>query len=95
MAVTLCVLLWASAGHEADLIAYEDQVLQWLPDHGGQVLQRARTTGAPDEPLEVQLLGFPSEEALDGFTRDERRMALRHERETAIARTQVLRVDLV
>jgi uncharacterized protein (DUF1330 family) len=93
--VTLCVLLWARASHESGLIAYEDRVLELLPDHGGQVLERARTSGAADEPLEVQLLRFPSEDALAGFMHDERRVALSHERETAIARTQVLRVELI
>jgi hypothetical protein len=95
VSVTLCVLLWARPGHEADLIAYEDRVLRLLPDHGGEVLQRARTGGRPDEPLEVQVLRFPSEAALDGFMHDERRTALRGDRDAAIVRTQVLPVDLI
>jgi uncharacterized protein (DUF1330 family) len=95
MAVTLCVLLWARQGHEADLIAYEDQVLQLLPDHGARVMQRARTSGAAGEPLEVHVLQFPTEDALDSYMHDQRRAALLDLRDTAVARTQVLRVDLV
>lgn len=95
VSVTLCVLLWARPGHDVDLIVYEDRVLQLLPDHGGEVLQRARTGGGPDEPLEVQVLRFPSEAALDAFMHDERRTALRGDRDAAIARTQVLPVELV
>jgi hypothetical protein len=95
MTVTLCVLLWAREGHEADLIAYEDQVLPLLPDHGGRVVQRARTSGAAGEPLEVHFLQFPTEGALDSYMRDERRATLLDLRETAVARTQVLRVDLL
>lgn len=97
--VTLCVLLWAVDGREADLIAYEDQVLQLLPDHGGRVLQRVRTSGTAngtaDDPLEVHVLEFPSDDALDAYMNDPRRTALSDARERAISRTQVLRVDHV
>jgi uncharacterized protein (DUF1330 family) len=95
MAVTLCVLLWVRPGREADLISYEDRVLQFLPDHGGRVLQRARTAGEAGQPLEVQFVQFPSEEALAGYMADERRAALSGDRDGAIERTEVMRVDLV
>ena len=52
-AVTLCVLLWARAGEADALIAYEDAVLQLVATHGGRVLQRARTDGENDAPLEI------------------------------------------
>ena len=96
MEVTLCVLLWAHPGRAADLSSYEDQVLGLLAEHGGQVIQRARTVaGNGDEPAEVQLLRFRSEAALDGFMRDARRAALAGQRDAAIARTDVLRVRLL
>jgi hypothetical protein len=95
MAVTLCVLLWARPGREADLVAYEDRVLRFVPDHGGRVLQRARTAGEVGEPLEVQLVQFPSEASLAGYMADERRAALSGDRDAAVERTEVLRVDLV
>ncbi len=93
--VTLCVLLWAREGRKAELISYEDRVLQLLPDHGGRVLQRARAAGEAGQPLEVQLVQFPSEEALTGYMTDARRVALSSVRDAAIERTEVLRVDLV
>ncbi len=95
MTVTLCVLLWAREGREADLISYEDRVLQLLPDHGGRILQRARAAGQPGQPLEVHLVQFPSEDALASYMSDERRGALSGHRDLAIERTEVLRVDLV
>jgi len=95
MAVTLCVLLWARPGREADLIAYEDRVLGFVPDHAGRVLQRVRTAGEAGQPLEVQLVQFPSEDALGDYMADERRGALSGDRDAAIERTEVLRVDLV
>lgn len=95
MTVTLCVLLWAREGREADLISYEDRVLPLLPDHGGLVLWRARGAGEGGQPLEVQLIQFPSEDALAGYMSDERRAALSGDRDAAIERTEVLRVELV
>lgn len=92
------MLLWAREGQAEALIAYEDQVLALLADHGGSVLYRARTTGPPtqpDQPLEVHLIELPSEAALERYLADERRTALAEQRERAVARTEVLRVDLV
>jgi uncharacterized protein (DUF1330 family) len=95
VSVTLCVLLWANPGAENGLIAYEDRVLAVAEDHGGAVLQRVRGNGSGGQPLEVQTLRFPSRDALDAFMIDDRRQALAAERERAIARTEVIEVDLV
>jgi len=94
--VTLCVLLWARAGREAALVAYEDAVLPLVADHSGRVVQRTRNTGtSTDEPYEIHLLEFASEDALEAYMGDERRAALAAERDAAIARTQVVRVSLL
>ena len=95
MAVTLCVLLWARLGKDVELAAYEDAVLALLADHGGRLLQRVRPVGGRDEPTEVQLLQFPSEDALEAFMADERRTARQVERDAAVDRTEVLRVNVV
>lgn len=98
MEVNVCVLLWAHEGHEADLSAYEDQVLGLLAEHDGNVLQRARTVNGKNddsEPTEVQFLRFASEAALDGYMNDARRAALAGQRDAAIAMTEILRVRLM
>jgi uncharacterized protein (DUF1330 family) len=95
MSLTLCVLLWARPGAADALAAYEDQVLDLVPEHGGQVLQRARGSGEPGQPLEIQFLEFPSAAALDEYMADGRRTALAHVRDHAIARTQVINVELI
>ena len=94
-AVELCVLLWAHPGHDADLVAYEDRVLALVPAHGGTVLQRARSTGDHDHPLEMQFYSFPSESALQSYLADDRRVALASERDRVVARTQLIRVSFV
>lgn len=96
MTIRLSVMLWAQEGREAELTDYEDQVLQLLPDHGARVVVRARTDGEqPDMPLEIHIIEFPSEEALQSFMEDERRQALAPLRDRAVARTEVARVELI
>jgi uncharacterized protein (DUF1330 family) len=95
MSLTLCVLLWAREGAEQALVQYEDRVLELVGAHGGEVLQRARTGGGPQEPLEVQLLQFPSEAALEAYMRDGRRTVLSADRDKAVARTEIFRAQLV
>ena len=95
MILTLCVLLWARPGAEDGLIAYEDRVLGIVPEHGGRVLQRARGSGTAGQPLEVQLLEFPSAQALDAYMTDDRRQSLADQRDKVIAKTEVIEVQLV
>jgi uncharacterized protein (DUF1330 family) len=93
--LTLCILLWARPGAEDGLIAYEDRVLSIVPEHGGRVLQRARGSGTAGQPLEIQLLEFPSAQALDAFMADDRRQSLADQRDKAISKTEVIEVQLV
>ena len=95
MSLTLCVLLWAQPGAEDGLVSYEDWVLSLVPEHGGRVLQRARGSGTAGQPLEIQLLEFPSAQALDAYMADGRRQALAAERDQVIAKTDVIEVRLV
>jgi hypothetical protein len=95
MSLTLCVLLWARPGADEALIAYEDRVLGLVTEHGGQVLRRARSSGADGQPLEIQLIGIRSAADLDAYMTDERRTSLASARDRAIAATQVINVKLV
>ena len=94
MSLTLCVLLWAHPGAADALVAYEDKVLDLVSEHGGRVLQRARSSGADGQPLEVQLLEFPSTAALNDYMTDGRRLSLAADRDRAVARTEVIDVQL-
>ena len=93
--VTLCVLLWARPGAESGLIAYEDQVLDIAAGYGGRVLQRARSGGGDGQPLEIQLLEFPTARAVAEFMAEGPRPGRAHQRARAIARTEVIDVQLV
>jgi uncharacterized protein (DUF1330 family) len=93
--VRLCVLLWAVPGNEAALVAYEDAVLALLPAHGAHVAERLRTREPCDGPYEVHVIEFPTEATFDAYMNDPARQARSAERDAAIARTEVLRVDPV
>jgi uncharacterized protein (DUF1330 family) len=97
--VLTCVLLWARPGMEAALSAYEDKVLRLIGEHGGHVLERG--TVLPDSqhdhdpPAEVQLLEMPSAASLEAYVNDPRRLAMAAERDAAIARTDLYRIQPV
>jgi uncharacterized protein (DUF1330 family) len=95
MSLTFYVLLWAHPGADDALVTYEDKVLDLVCEHGGKVLQRARSDGADGRPLEIQLFEFPSAAALDAYMVNPRRTALASERDSAIAKTELINVRLV
>jgi len=103
MSRTLCVLLWAQPGAQAALTEYEDRVLRLVPDHGGRVVHRGRNSGvqggggggADGQPAEIQFIDFPSQGALDAYMADPRRTALAAERDRAVARTEIIDIELV
>ncbi|MER5748926.1 hypothetical protein [Streptomyces sp. NPDC002088] len=95
MKIQLCVLLWARPGAAEALVAYEDKVLALLSEHGGRIVQRARTDGQDPAPTEIQLIEFASQAGYDGYMCDERRTALAAERDAAVARTDIHPVRLV
>lgn len=89
------MFLWPHPGMEQALIAYEDAVLTLVDEHDGKVVHRARTDGAGGRPLEIQLFEWASQEAMDGYMSDPRRTALSTDREQAIARTEIVPVQMV
>jgi hypothetical protein len=54
-----------------------------------------RSGGAGGPPLEIQLLEFPSAQALDEFMTDRRRQSLAGERDRVIAKTEIIEVQIV
>ncbi len=93
--VLLCCFLWASPQAEEELTAYENSVLAFVPDVGGEVVSRVKSDGANNQPHEVQVLRFPSKEALDAFVTDPRRTALAETRDRVIARTELFPVTFL
>ncbi|MEO6604968.1 MAG: hypothetical protein ABIN55_05090 [Aeromicrobium sp.] len=95
MTLTLCVMLWPTPGNDDALVAYEDEVLALLGDHGARLIQRVRRIDDTDGPLEVQIIELPDADALAAFMADPRRVASADVRDRVIARTEVTRVTQV
>ncbi|HWL98009.1 MAG TPA: hypothetical protein VNP20_11720, partial [Nocardioidaceae bacterium] len=96
MPIRLCVLLWEHPGRARDLAAFEDDVLALLSDHGGRLISRHVAIERDDgDPLEVQLIEMPDEDALAGYMQDPVRakLARAHDRDAIVARTQLLRIE--
>lgn len=94
MTMTLCVLLWAVPGHEAELVAYEDEVLGLLGDHGGRVRQRVRRAEPNDAAYEVQTIELPDDAALNAYLADPRRLPATPARDRSVSRTEIIRVHV-
>ncbi len=95
MTLRMCVLLWEQPGRGDELAEFEDTVLALLPSHGGMVIARHTVIDrAGGDPLEVQILEVPDEQALTAYVSDPRRLAILHRRDEIIARTQILRLRL-
>lgn len=92
--IVLCCLLWGHDGEAVGLSAYEDRVLELVPDHGGEVIHRAVSDGAEGRPHEVQLYRFPNRAAVDAYIADPGRLALANQRDQATARTELFPVSL-
>jgi uncharacterized protein (DUF1330 family) len=86
-------MLWAVPGREDLLVEYEDRVLGRATGYGARLLSRARAVEGG--PTEVQLIEFPSEQALSEFQRDPERLKLAPLRDRAIERTEIVRVEVV
>lgn len=95
MSLTLCVQLWAVPGNEDLLVAYEDEVLELLADHGARLLQRVRRVDQGDGPYEVQIIELPDDAALEAFMADPRRVLAGPMRDRSVARTEISRVTQV
>jgi uncharacterized protein (DUF1330 family) len=93
MPLTLCVMVWASPGRTQQLAEYEDRVLTRLAAYGARLL--TRVSSLEGGPTEVQVLEFPSEDALEEFHKDPERLALVGLRNESIARTEILRVTVI
>ena len=99
--LTLCVVLYPKPGQDEALVEYEDMATSRFAAYGAVLRQRVRTRevrsaiGEGGAPLEVQIIDFPSQAALDQFMVDPERVAADDLRQRAIARTDLYVVDVI
>ena len=92
--ITLAFVGWVPSDGFDRAAAYEDAVLPLLVEHGGEVVFRGRQVGDdPSLPAEVQILRVPSDDVLDAYLADERRLRLRAEHGDVFAESTLVRVE--
>ncbi|MER5478147.1 hypothetical protein ABT026_14400 [Streptomyces sp. NPDC002734] len=89
MTVTYLMLAWLAEGGAGAFDVYEGAVLPLLAEYGGRLERRVRTM---DDRLEVHLVSFPTEDALDAYRADPRRSAAAPLLESSGAEVQLLPV---
>jgi antibiotic biosynthesis monooxygenase (ABM) superfamily enzyme len=87
------VRLWIHEGRETEFEAYETKVSGVMARHGG-VIERAirpsKASEGSDEPFEVHVLRFPSQELYDAYLNDAERRSLNEERAGIITNSDIL-----
>ncbi|MGN9909222.1 hypothetical protein ACTMTJ_16895 [Phytohabitans sp. LJ34] len=85
----LVAIVEMADGHTEAGQRYEDEVLAFLPRHGGSLERRMRAT---DGPTEVHVIRFASRDGYDAFMVDPERRALRERAGAAAPTTRVIEV---
>lgn len=91
----ILVRLWIHRGLEAEFEVYERKVSRIMARYGGVIERAIRTLrtsddDGSDEPFEVHLLRFPSQDLYDAYRDDAERRSLSSERAGVIANTDIL-----
>lgn len=79
MAIYVTQLIYLNPGHEETFHQFEDRALPALARYNGQLLLRIRPTkeafvaGSLENPYEMHLVVFDTEEDLQGFMQDDTR----------------------
>lgn len=91
--VYIIVRLWIHRGLDAEFEAYERKVSRIMARYGGVIERAIRTSRASDrsdEPFEVHVLKFPSQDLYDAYTKDAERRSLSGERAGIITNSDIL-----
>jgi uncharacterized protein (DUF1330 family) len=89
--VTLVVLLFVHPGLEEEFERYEANAVRIMKRYGGSIERRVRFSrgGGDEQPDEVHLVEFPSDEAFERYRGDPELVALAEARARAVRRTIV------
>jgi len=90
----ILVRLWIRRDLETEFEAYERKVSRIMARYGGVIECAIRTSSGADdrsdEPFEVHVLKFPSQDLYDAYRDDAERGSLSGERASIITNTDVL-----
>lgn len=84
--------LWIHEGAESAFEVFEKKAARTMKKYEGQIERtiRAASGPSPDQPFEVHIIRFPSQEMFEAYRADQELKALLPERNLAISRTEIL-----
>ena len=91
--IYIVATLWIREGNVAAFEAYERKAARIMKRYGGSIERTVRPSApdaSSDQPFEVHLVRFPSEEVFERYRTDAALKALSAEREAVITKTLVL-----
>ncbi len=90
----ILVRIWIHRGLETEFEAYESKVSRIMARYGGVIACAIRTSKAPDDgsdqPFEIHVLRFPSQELYNAYLDDAERRSLSGERAGIITNSDIL-----
>ncbi len=90
----ILVRIWIHRGLETEFEAYESKVSRIMARYGGVIECAIRTSKAPDDgsdqPFEIHVLRFPSQELYNAYLDDAERRSLSGERAGIITNSDSL-----
>ena len=81
--------IFVTSGKEDVFLAFEDQVIPLMEQYHGKVIYRICPTTetvitGEETPYEIHFLSFPSEDDLNNFLNDDRRLAFKHLKDESV-----------
>ncbi len=92
--IQVIVLLYAGEGGKPPLKAYQEEVMPIFHAHGGRLVSASHASKPrDDDPDEVHIVHFDSQEGLEAFRADPRHAVMREKRRYAIRDTRLFETD--
>ncbi|MGY6650073.1 hypothetical protein [Wenyingzhuangia sp. IMCC45574] len=89
--IYITALLYKKEGKETAFHEYENAVLPILKEYNGILIHRIRPTkenyvgkSTEEQPYEIHLISFPSEEDFNGYLKDSKRISFNHLKEESL-----------
>jgi len=95
--IYLTQLVFVREGKEDLFNQFEDVAIPLMEEHQGRVLYRLRpdadayVTSEDERPYEIHFLSFPSDDQLNAFMSDPRRLASAHLKDQSVRSTLLVR----
>lgn len=88
--ILITQLIYVKPGKESVFLEFEDQAIPLMQEYTGQLIQRVRPRaedfidGEASKPYEIHIVSFDSEDKLQAFFLDDRRLLFKHLKDESV-----------